>query len=80
MKLDRAVPGSGVAKLPFAMDRTFATLDEYLEHLACNAGPIGMPWWREIRPGLFEHVKSNPGAAQETATRAELLKRFGFER
>lgn len=79
MKLERGA-SSGVAKLPFAMGRTFASLDEYLEHLACNAGPIGMPWWREIRPGVFEHVKTNTGATPEVATRAELAKRFGFDR
>lgn len=70
----------GVANLPFAMGKTFATLDAYLAHLECFAGPIDKPWWREIRPGVYEHVKTATGASPETATRAELMKRFGFTR
>jgi hypothetical protein len=72
--------GPGVADLPYAMGRRFASLDEYLLHLQRRAGPIDLPWWREIRPGVYEHVKHMPGAARETATRPELMKRFGFKR
>ena len=67
-----------VANLPFAMGRRFRTLDEYLAHLQCRAAPIDLPWWREVRPGIYEHVKRMPGAKPERATRAELIKRFGF--
>ncbi len=73
-----AAAGEGVAKLPFSHGRTFRTLDEYLAHLERNAAPIDQPWWREIRPGVYEHVKRMPGAPREQATRAELMKRFGF--
>lgn len=72
--------GDGVAGLPFAHGRRFRTLDEYLQHLERNAAPIDQPWWREIRPGVYEHVKRLPGAPRETATREELMKRFGFTR
>ena len=72
--------GEGVAGLPFAHGKTFRTLDEYLEHLERYAGPIDQPWWREIRPGVYEHVKRMRGAPRETATRAELMKRFGFSK
>lgn len=70
--------GEGVANLPFSHGRTFRTLDEYLAHLERYAAPIDQPWWREIRPGVYEHVKRMPGAPRETATRAELMERFGF--
>src|SRR5687767_262557 len=69
--------GEGVANLPFAHGKTFRALDEYLAHLERYAGPIDQPWWREIRPGVYEHVKRMPGAPRETATREELMRRFG---
>ncbi|HEY3720410.1 MAG TPA: hypothetical protein VGL41_09750 [Roseiarcus sp.] len=69
-----------MANLPFAMGRKFATLDAYLAHLECFAGPIDKPWWKEIRPGVYEHVTTATNAQQEVATRAELMKRFGFSR
>ena len=70
--------GEGVANLPFAHGKTFRTLDEYLDHLERYAGPIDQPWWREVRPGVYEHVKRMPGTPREVATREELMKRFGF--
>ena len=73
-----AATGGGVANLPFSHGRSFRTLDEYLQHLERHAAPIDQPWWREIRPGVYQHVKRLPGAAPEVATRAELMKRFGF--
>jgi hypothetical protein len=69
---------TGVANLPFAMGKRFATLDAYLAHLERYAGPIDLPWWREVRPGIYEHVMTATNAQPETATRAELMKRFGF--
>jgi hypothetical protein len=71
--------GEGVAGLPFSHGKTFRTLDEYLAHLERYAAPIDQPWWREIRPGVYEHVKRMPDAPRETATRAELMERFGFK-
>ena len=68
----------GVAKLPFAHGHRFCSLDEYLAHLEQHAAPIDQPWWRQVRPGVYEHVKRMPGAKREVATRAELMKRFGF--
>ena len=67
-----------VANLPFAMGRRFHSLDDYLAHLQCRAAPIDLPWWREVRPGIYEHVKRMPGTKPERATRAELIRRFGF--
>ena len=71
-------PAEGVASLPFAMGRRFRTLDEYLVHLKCRAAPIDLPWWREIRPGIYRYETTKPGATEQIATRAELIKRFGF--
>ena len=69
----------GIAKLPFARGKSFCALDDYLAHLEVQ-GAIDLPWWRQVRPGVYEHVRRIPGAARETATRAELMKRFGFSR
>jgi hypothetical protein len=70
-------PG-GIPNLPYAMGRRFRTLDEYLVHLKCRAAPIDLPWWREVRPGIYRFETTRPGAPQQLATRAELMKRFGF--
>ena len=75
-----AAAGEGVANLPFSHGRSFRTLDDYLQHLERYAAPIDQPWWREIRPGVYEHMVRMPGAPRETATREELMKRFGFTR
>ena len=71
--------GDSVAKLPFARGKRFCALDEYLAHLEVQ-GAIDLPWWKQIRPGVYEHVKRMPSAKQEVATRAELMKRFGFSK
>jgi hypothetical protein len=71
---------TSIANLPFAMGRRFSTLDEYLTHLKCRAAPIDLPWWSEVRPGVYQQVKHLPGAKPEVATRAELLRRFGFSK
>ena len=73
-----ATAGEAVSGLPFSHGKSFRTLDEYLEHLERYAAPIDQPWWREIRPGVYEHVIRMPGAPREVATRAELMRRFGF--
>jgi hypothetical protein len=70
----------GVANLPFSHGHRFCTLDEYLAHLKQHAAPIDQPWWREIRPGVYQHMATATNARPETATRAELMKRFGFSR
>ena len=69
----------GVAGLPFARGRSFCVLDDYLAHLEAQ-GAIDLPWWRQVRPGVYEHVKRMPGAKPDSATRAQLMERFGFAR
>lgn len=75
-------PGENtVRRLPFAHGRGFATLDDYLAHLRDRAGPVGQPWYRELRPGVYELVTSRvPAGAPQIHTREELMRRFGFSR
>jgi len=75
---ERAKDG-GVANLPYARGEIFYSLDEYLAYLE-QQGAIDLPWWREIRPGVYERVVRMPEAAREIATREELMRRFSFER
>jgi hypothetical protein len=70
----------GVAKLPYARGKTFLTLDEYLAHLE-RQGAMDLPYWREVEPGVYQRITSRvPAGPPERATRAELLRRFGFAR
>ena len=69
----------GVANLPYARGKSFRTLDEYLAHLE-RQGAIDLPWWRQVEPGVYERVARRPGRTPERATRAELMRRFGFSR
>lgn len=73
--------GRPIANLPFAHGRSFTTLDAYLAHLRQYAGPVGQPWYRAIRPGVYELVTTiRPRGEPETYTRAALMERFGFSR
>jgi hypothetical protein len=67
----------GVANLPLSRGRSFRCLDDYLAHLEAG-GAIDLPWWRQVRPGVYEYVTRRTGAQPETATRQELMQRFGF--
>lgn len=68
-----------VAGLPFAQGRSFASLDDYLEFRK-SRGAYDVPWYREIRPGVFELVsRRGPGAQPQIHTRAELARKFGFQ-
>jgi hypothetical protein len=73
--------GDGVRDLPSSFGQSFATLDQYLEHLRNYAGPIDLPWYREVRPGVYEYVTSmRPSPAPKTYTREQLMREFGFTR
>ena len=44
-------------------------------------GAIDLPWWRQVEPGVYEWVAGRrPGPPPERATRAELMRRYGFAR
>ena len=71
--------GAPRADLPFSQGRSFASLDEYLAFLETR-GAYDVPWYREIRPGVYELVsRRGPGAEPKIYTRYELAQRFGFE-
>jgi hypothetical protein len=71
----------GVRNLPSSFGRSFTSLDEYLEHLRLYAGPVDQPWYREIRPGVYElETTMTPRSAPRTFTRAQLMREFGFTR
>lgn len=71
----------GRRNLPFSHGHSFATLDDYLAHLRQYAGPVGQPWYRQIRPGVYERVTTQvPPGRPEVRTRAELMQQFGFTR
>ena len=70
---------NGVANLPYARGRIFDSLDAYLAYLE-RQGAIDLPWWRQVSPGIYERVRRMPGARPERATRAELMRRYGFTR
>lgn len=80
MKEEPDEPAEAPGELPFAQGREFATLDAYLAHLE-KRGAYGVPWYREISPGVYELVsRRGPGAKPVRLTRAELMQRFGFTR
>ena len=70
-----------VSGLPSSFGQSFATLDEYLEHLRKYAGPVDLPWYREVRPGVYEEVTTiTPAPPPKTYTREELMRKYGFTR
>ena len=78
--MEKSPVGDGVANLPWARGQSFHTLDEYLAHLE-RQGAMDLPWWRQVEPGVYEQVGIRvPGQAPERATRAELMRRYGFTR
>ena len=70
--------GPAGAELPFSQGRSFTSLDEYLAFLQ-ERGAYDVPWYREIRPGVYELVsRRGPGAKPQIFTRDELERKFGF--
>ena len=81
-KAERTATGANPVKgLPESYGRSFRSLEAYLIHLQCHAAPVDAAWWMEIRPGVYKHMTTATNAPpNEIATRAELMKRFGFSR
>lgn len=68
-----------VEGLPFSQGRSFSSLDEYLAFLK-KRGAYDVPWYREVRPGVYELVsRRGPGAQRQIFTRQQLLEKFGFQ-
>ena len=80
-KAERSASGASPVKgLPESYGRSFRSLEGYLVHLQCHAAPVDASWWLEVSPGVYRHMKTATNAKPEVATRAELMKRFGFSR
>ena len=65
------------------INQRFRNLDEYLAHLERMEGPVGGPWYKQVRPGIYELQTGNlhldvPGGEKRTFTRNELERKFGF--
>ncbi len=73
--------GKPIAGLPHSNGQVFRSLDEYLAFLR-KASAYDTPWFRKVGPDLYEEAfRPYPGAPRpERVTRAELMRRFGFER
>ena len=71
----------GVSGLPSSFGRSFATLDDYLEHLRRYAGPVDQPWYRKVGPDTYQLMTSmSPAPEPQTFTREELMRKYGFTR
>ena len=73
--------GPAVTNLPYARGRSFGTLDEYLAFRR-KGGAMDLPWYREVRPGLYRLETGNLRAPvpERYFTREELERKFGFAR
>jgi hypothetical protein len=79
------VTGDRVTNAQLSISQRFRNLDEYLAWLEKTQAPVDGPWYKEIRPGVYELQTGNfrplGGEAQKRVlTRAELEKKFGFSR
>ena len=82
--------GTSVANQQTPINQRFGSLDEYLAFLERTNPPIDKPWYREVRPGVYELVAGGnlrilgaDGEEQPTArifTREELERKFGFRK
>ena len=71
-------PGQPVSGLPFSQGRSFTSLDQYLAFLETR-GAYDIPWYRKVRPGVYELVtRRPPGTPRQVFTREELARKFGF--
>jgi hypothetical protein len=73
-----------------SVNQRFLTIDEYLVYLEKVNAPIDKPWYREIRPGVYELVtggnlrilgtEGEQPRPKRTFTREELERKFGFRK
>ena len=78
-------PEHRVADTERPINQRFGNLDEYLAYLEKVNAPIDRPWYRRIRPGVYElqtgHFRPLGGDKQKRVfTREELQRKFGFSR
>ena len=78
--------GNNVAQPTTPINQRFRSLDAYLAHLELTQAPVDGPWYREIRPGVYElqtgnlRVLGDNGEMKRIFTREELEREFGFRR
>ncbi len=81
--------GGGIVSDQVPINQRFRSLDEYLAFLERTQAPVDGPWYRQIRPDLFELVSGNmrvvgslgekqPEQQKHLFTREELEKKYGF--
>ena len=78
--------GGNVTDPSAPISERFATLDDYLAFLERTQAPVDGPWYREVKPGIYElqtggnlHL-DGPNPSSQTFTREELKRKFGFSR
>lgn len=74
-------PGGLVHGLPFAGERGFATLDDYLAFLESQSG-FDTPYYQRVGPDRYQLMtRLPPGRPRPpVVTREELMRRYGFSR
>ena len=75
--------GNDVTNEQVPINQRFRSLDDYLAHLERTQGPVDGPWYKEVRPGIYELQTGNlhldgPGGEKRSFTREELKRKFGF--
>jgi hypothetical protein len=81
-----ATKGNSVSNEQLPINQRFRSLDDYLAWLEKIERPVDGPWYKEIRPGVFELQTAGnlhldvPSTEQRVFTREELAKKFGFSR
>jgi len=78
-------PGNNVTNEQVPVSQQFRNLDEYLAHLERTQGPVDGPWYKQLRPGIYELQTGNlhldtPDGEERTFTRQELERKFGFSK
>jgi hypothetical protein len=79
--------GTDLSSQQVPINRQFRSLDEYLAHLELTEGPVDRPWYKQVRPGIYELQTGNlrvlgdvgeEAQIKHTFTREELERKFGF--
>jgi hypothetical protein len=72
-----------------AINQRFSSLDEYLAFLKRTQAPVDRPWYKQVRPGIYELQTGNlrvlgtggeEPQVKQTFTRDELERKFGFSK
>lgn len=67
-----------VKGLPYAGDKSFCSLDEYLAFRKRLAA-TDRPWYKPVAPGVYQLVKPRlPDPEPQHFSRAQLAEQFGF--